>query len=109
MFLKKILKLIHKSELNKSVASSIEDIRDEIKGGSFTISKKPNEIFDYWEQQGVLCINCAFTCEIGDDENSGSHLGIWESFFEKLLEYIISKNSNIKYFLWGYSKNMKKN
>lgn len=105
--LRNILKLIHKSELNKSVALSIQKIRDEIKGGKFTISKKPNEIFDYWEEQGVLCINCAFTCEMGDNKKSGSHLKLWENFFEKLLEYIINNNNNIEFFLWGYSRKYK--
>lgn len=105
--LKNILKLIHKSELNKKVAYSIKDIRKDILSGKFVISKKTNEIFDYWQEQGVLCINCAFTCEIGENKKAGSHLDMWENFFEKLLYYIIEINRNIKFFFEGYSRKYK--
>lgn len=99
--LKNILKLIHKSKLGLAKEKSIDEVRKDLKNGKLNISKKPNEIFDYWEQQGVLFLNTAFTCEIGDSSKSGSHLVIWEKFFEFLLEYICKNNTNIKFFLWG--------
>ncbi|MCK4661730.1 MAG: uracil-DNA glycosylase [Bacteroidales bacterium] len=58
----------------------------------------PCEIFEYWESQGVLLLNTAFTCEIG---KSNSHSKIWNDFTNSLLEYIAEKNQKAYWFLWG--------
>lgn len=101
--LRNILKALNKTIFNKNYSSSIAEVRKEIKQGKFNIPA-PKEIFDYWENQGVLFINSAFTCDIGGIEVAGNHLVIWEKFFIMLLNYIVSSKSNIKYFLWGNSR-----
>lgn len=101
--LKNIIKLINKTYLDKEYGSGIDEVRSEIENGVFAIPT-PNEAFDYWESQGVLFLNTAFTCEIGGINEAGSHLIIWKTFFTKLLDYIVEKNPNIKHFLWGDSR-----
>jgi len=59
----------------------------------------PNRLFQYWwEEQNVLLLNTAFTCQIG---NPNSHTKIWAPFTRKVLEYIAGKNPEITWFLWG--------
>lgn len=98
--LKNILKLIHKSEFNLPKEKSIDEVRKDINNGKFLI-KKPNEVFEYWENQGVLFLNSAFTCEVGKSE---THIEYWNKFFCELLKYICEENKNIKYFLWGKAR-----
>lgn len=98
--LQNILKLIHKSVCELEEVMNIEQVRQEIIEEKFII-KNPNEAFEDWENQGVLFLNCAMTCEI---EQSGSHINNWKVFFDKLLDYIYENNTNIEYFLWGKSR-----
>lgn len=105
--LKNIIKLINKSYLSKPVGSGINEVRKEIEDGTFKIPS-PDIAFDYWENQGVLFLNSAFTCRVGDFSDAGSHVHIWRDFFNMLLQYITSENPHIKYFLWGSSRNFKK-
>lgn len=100
-----ILKLIYKSyqakKNNKSIKNitnyDINEVRREITRGTFKI-RAMDEVFKYWESKGVLFLNTAFTSEI---DNPGQHLSDWRCFNNKLIKYIINKNPNIKYFLWG--------
>lgn len=105
--LKNIVKLINKTALNKNIGSGIDEIRKEIEEGKFKIPS-PDKAFDYWESQGVLFLNSAFTCKVGGFEEAGSHIKEWKKFFDMLLEYISTKNPNIKYFLWGKSRDFSK-
>jgi len=59
---------------------------------------EPNNIFKYWENQGVLLINTSFTCELG---KPGSHSGLWRPFTLELLHYINRRNPDIYWLLWG--------
>lgn len=104
--LKNIIKLIHKSSNNKQKADTITVVRNDINNNNFNIPS-PQKIFDYWEKQGVLFLNSAFTCEIGNSKQSGSHIVYWKAFTQELLNYIIKNGEkDIKFFLWGeYSKN----
>lgn len=95
--------MINKTYLDKTVGSGIDEVRNEIENGLFDIPT-PDKAFDYWESQGVLFLNTAFTCEIGGIEQAGSHLAIWKNFFTKLLDFIAIENPDIKYFLWGDSR-----
>lgn len=58
----------------------------------------PDELFKYWERQGVLLINTSFTCELG---KPGSHAALWHPFTTELLTYINRKNPEIYWLLWG--------
>jgi uracil-DNA glycosylase len=98
--LKNVVKLIHKMYFDYEKSLAIQEVRNDIEINSFPIPT-PDKAFDYWEKQGALWLNTAFTCEIGGRIESGSHLSHWKTFFSLLLEYIVEKNSSIRYFLWG--------
>lgn len=59
---------------------------------------EPSDIFNHWENQGVLLLNTAFTCKVND---SNSHAEIWKDFTRELLAYINMKSPNAYWFLWG--------
>ncbi|WCK57459.1 uracil-DNA glycosylase (plasmid) [Aneurinibacillus sp. Ricciae_BoGa-3] len=109
--LKNVIKLIHKVYTGREVGAGIGDVRQAIQEGSFAIPT-PDKAFSYWEEQGVLFLNTAFTCEVGGFAQAGSHLKIWKPFFLLLLKYMAVNNPNIRYFLWGdarkYAKNLQK-
>lgn len=98
--LKNITRLLYKNYKGIEEYSDIKkfsDIQKEIESGEFQILP-PNEIFESWEKQGVLCINIYPTCKRGEP---GSHKDLWKNFAIKLVEYISTTNPNIKWFLWG--------
>lgn len=97
--LRNILKLLYKTANDLEKSPKINKIYKEIKDKEFKI-KKPNEIFNYWENQGVLFLNTAFTSEI-NESGSKKHNEAWLFFFEKLLEYIIKSNPEVIIFAWG--------
>lgn len=101
--LKNILKLLHKSHFNLKNGASIEEVRESIADGSFPILP-PNQAFSHWENEGVLFINRAFTCEVGGIKQAGSHRAYWRKFFKYLLAYLATENPKIRYFLWGEAK-----
>jgi len=105
--LKNIIKLINKSCTGKKVAASIKEVRYEIKSGEYNIPP-PDVAFSYWEEQGVLFLNTAFTCQVGGINNAGSHLELWKTFFKMLMDYMTANNGDIKYFLWGDAKKYSK-
>lgn len=97
--LQNIIRLIYKNYNNIDNYEDIKTfskIREEIKNGSFNILP-PHEWFDSLENQGVLFLNTYFTT-IGE---GNVHRKIWMNFSRNLLKYISSKNTNIKWFLWG--------
>ena len=101
--LKNILRSIYKAEKNEELKYS--EIQAKLNEGDrlpmdddFSILP-PNQLFKYWwEQENVLLLNTAFTCEIG---KPNSHTKIWAPFTRALLEYIAVTNNNIIWFLWG--------
>lgn len=93
--LRNILRNIYKSYTGE--LKNLTDIRTEIEEGNFKILP-PNEIFDYWENQGVLMLNTYLTCKVGEP---GSHRKYWDKFSKELLKYIVNTNGNITWFLWG--------
>lgn len=98
--LKNIVRLIYKNYNNIEDYKDIKkfsEIQKEIQNNQFNILP-PNEIFNSWESQGVLCLNAYPTCEVG---KTGSHKNIWKEFSVKLLNYISLTNPNITWFLWG--------
>lgn len=103
--LRNILKLLYRTykaiEEGKAITEienkGINKFKNDIGTNKFPI-KALNEIFDYWEGQGVLFLNCSLTCEIN---NPGGHLNYWDKFNKELVKYIINKRPDAKYFLWG--------
>lgn len=98
--LKNIVRLLHKNYNNFDSYDEIKkfsDIQNEINSGIFNILP-PNELFESWEQQGVLSINIYPTCKRGEP---GSHKELWKRFSIELINYISITNPNIKWFLWG--------
>ncbi|GAO31708.1 uracil-DNA glycosylase [Geofilum rubicundum] len=58
----------------------------------------PDQLFKYWEQQGVLLLNTSFSCEVG---KPGSHAALWRPFTTALMTYINHRNPDIYWLLWG--------
>ena len=51
-----------------------------------------------WANQGVLLLNSALTVK---QNNAGSHLAIWRTFTELLIEYISKNAKQSVWLLWG--------
>jgi len=92
-----ILKLLHKNYLQADDVEGIAKIRTDIESGKFPVLP-PKKLFGHLEEEGVLFLNTALTCQI---DNSGSHTEIWRSFSIALLQYIAQKNPSAKWMLWG--------
>lgn len=95
--LKHIIQNIYACYTEKSPYTKFSEIKKEILEDRFDILQ-PNKLFDSWEQQGVLCLNAALTCKVGE---SGSHSEYWKNFIENLIQYIVKENPDVKWFLWG--------
>lgn len=101
--LKNILRCIYKAERNKElkyseILSQLNEGNRLKMDGDFQILP-PNQLFKYWsEQENVLLLNTAFTCEIG---KPNSHAKLWAPFTQKLLQFIATSNPDTIWFLWG--------
>lgn len=93
--LKNIVRAIYDAENNRIL--KFNEILREMKAGNFKILE-PNELFENLEAQGVLFLNTAFSCRVG---NPGSHIKLWEPFTAKLLSFIAKENPEILWFIWG--------
>ena len=93
--LKNIVRAIYAAKNDKILKFS--EIQQEIKNGNFNILP-PNELFESLEKQGVLFLNTAYTCQVG---NPGSHIKLWEPFTTNLLSFIAKENPEILWFIWG--------
>ncbi|MCA1745050.1 MAG: uracil-DNA glycosylase [Bacteroidales bacterium] len=58
----------------------------------------PDQLFKYWELQGVLLVNTSFSCELG---KPGSHAALWRPFTTALIAYINQRNPELYWLLWG--------
>jgi uracil-DNA glycosylase len=58
----------------------------------------PNQLFQSWEEQGVMLLNTSFTCLVNQ---SNSHKTIWQKFTEQLLLYIAKFQREAVWLLWG--------
>ncbi|WP_031480679.1 uracil-DNA glycosylase [Maridesulfovibrio frigidus] len=92
-----MLKLLHKNYTGSDEIAPISKVRDDIDAGLFPILP-PTELFSHFEEQGVLMLNAALTCEI---DNSGSHAIAWKHFSQELLTFINQSRPGAKWFLWG--------
>lgn len=99
--LKNIVRAIYAAHNNITVwglIPSYKEIVCEMETNKFNI-KQPYQWFDSLEEQGVLFLNTALTCEIG---KSNSHKDIWRPFTDILLKYISENALNkLDWFLWG--------
>ena len=93
--LNNILKAIYYAKTNNT-KDNIRDIRNAINNKSFLILQ-PHQLFNSWESQGILMLNYALT--VGN--TAGSHIEKWTPFANELLEYMINKNHNLGFILWG--------
>lgn len=98
--LQNILKLLYKNQSMTDDILSIKDIRKEIKKNNFQIAA-PNDLFNEWEEKGVLLLNTVLTCPVGNTSGSNKHRKIWTDFTQNIICYIYENYPNIKWFLWG--------
>ena len=85
--LQNMLKLICRNSLKLDDIPTIDEVRKYIRHRKFGILS-PKELFVAWEAQGVLLLNTAFTCEIG---NPNSHANYWNCFSQRVADYIAAK------------------
>jgi uracil-DNA glycosylase len=76
---------------------TFKGIKKEMAAGEFSLLP-PDELFKYWEQQGVLLLNTSFSCHVG---KPGSHSGYWKPFTDRLLDFINKNCPDAVWFLWG--------
>jgi uracil-DNA glycosylase len=96
-----ILKLLHKNQCHLQKVANIKHVKKSIKDGSFKI-KSPDELFKHWENQGVLLLNTALTCEVGNTEKSNSHSKHWKPFTDEVVKFInLNATEDVIWFLWG--------
>lgn len=95
--LKNIVRNLYGTYTGESKYTSFKDIQGKIVDGSFRILP-PNELMASWSNQGVLLLNAALTCKVGEP---GSHSDYWRDFTNNLLQYIDEQNQSMIYFLWG--------
>lgn len=93
---------IYRNATGDTSIDKYDGILQKIEDKTFNISP-PKPWFDSLEDQGVLFLNMALTCELNGEP--GSHADMWTSmndgFIKKLLKYINKKNSFINWFVWG--------
>jgi uracil-DNA glycosylase len=92
-----ILKLLHKNYLKSPEVSPIKKIREDIDAGIFPLLP-PDKLFRHWEDEGVLMLNAALTCEI---DKPGSHKDIWSDFVRDALKFTAENSRAARWFLWG--------
>lgn len=95
--LKNIVRNLYGSYTDKTSYTSFNEIKKNIHTGDFDILA-PNQLFESWENQGVLLLNGALTCEVGEP---GSHSDMWRNFMIEVFKYISEYNKEIIFFLWG--------
>lgn len=84
---------------DKAYSPSLDILRDSVI--DFTI---PHGITNFdpslesWEEQGVLLLNSALTCEIG---KPGSHALLWRPFIRHLLQKLSEQMTGVVYVLLG--------
>ena len=58
-----------------------------------------------WAEQGVILLNIALTV---DEGKPGSHVEIWESFTDRLIELLSANCSGLVFMLWGNKAKIKR-
>lgn len=92
--LKNIIRLLYKTYQGSVVKYA--ELKERF-GQDFRILP-PGKLFKHWEQQGVLLLNTAFTCEVG---KPGSHSALWEPFTSRLLAFLTEAQPSASWFIWG--------
>jgi uracil-DNA glycosylase len=92
--LKNILRLLYKTSNGHVV--KFNELKEQI-GQDFPVLP-PGKLFQHWEDQGVLLLNTAFTCEVG---MTGSHSAYWQPFTQRLLKFLAAERPSARWFIWG--------
>ena len=93
--LRNILRALYGYENNIN-NPDIRLIRKDIKNGNFKINN-PTSFFDNLENQGIILLNYGLT--VGEEPES--HLQYWDEFQKELINYMVARNTNLKYIIWG--------
>ena len=95
--LKHIVQNIYGVYTGASPYTPMSQVRCAIQAGAFPIAP-PDALFQSWADQGVLLLNTALTCQVGQP---ASHTDLWEPFSQALLAFIAQAKPDIHVFLWG--------
>ncbi len=95
--LKNIVRRLYGDYTGGDGYTKITEINPKIASGDFPILP-PDALFQSWADQGVLLLNTALSCRVGQ---AGSHVDIWRPFSQQLLDFIARERTDIHVFLWG--------
>lgn len=83
----------------ESLSPSLDIIRESLKGLTEPYERINFDVsLEKWEEQGVLLLNSALTCKVGQP---GSHMLLWRPFIESLLTTLSKTVTGIVYVLMG--------
>tara|TARA_Y100000590_G_C15687865_1_gene1002296 strand:- start:809 stop:1489 length:681 start_codon:yes stop_codon:yes gene_type:complete len=89
---------------NIKIPPSLRNILKEMKSDINSIIQTSD--FTYLAKQGILLLNSALTVR---EKSPSSHIKIWKSFTDNIINYISNNCSKIIFVLWGtYAKNKSK-
>ena len=80
------------------VQKSLNYIFKEIESTVYPDGYEWNPDLKRWSNQGVLMLNTAMTCEVG---NIGAHVNLWKPFTLNLLDYLATYNTGLLYVFMG--------
>ena len=89
----------HADTPNSQLSPSLEILRESVIDYTIphrTINFDPS--LEKWEEQGVLMLNSALSCEAG---KTGSHVLLWRPFVKSLLTNLSKYHTGIAYLLMG--------
>ncbi len=99
--LKNIVRRLYGDYTGESGYTPMAQVKEAMERGEFPILP-PDALFERWAEQGVLLLNTALSCRVGEP---ASHAHLWVPFTEKLLAFVAEARPQMHVFLWGsYAK-----
>lgn len=89
--------LAFSTSFGNSIPPSLRNIFKEYKADLHFPTPRSGDLSN-WARNGVLLLNTALTVRSGEP---GSHLPLWSSFTQKVIERIVHEHSNLVFILWG--------
>lgn len=87
-------------EMPQSLRNVFNEVYDNLYADSGLTKRQcfPTNNLTSWAKQGVLLINTTLTVEEGE---SGSHIGRWDYFTERIMTELDKHANNLIFLLWG--------
>ena len=77
------------------------DLTQDIEAGALDIAP-PQQFFDRWQEQGVLCLNAGLTLSRFKPDVQQAHFALWRPVVQRILTTVATRNSgSVVFLLWG--------